>query len=527
MHGKRVAIYCRLSREDGLDESQSIAMQKKSLEDYVVGKGWKLHKIYVDDGYSGTNFDRPGFRQMLYDIEHGYLDIVLVKDLSRLGRNYVQTGYYTEEYFPDHNIRFIAINDNFDSLDECGNEFVPFKNIINEWYAKDISKKIRFTLDNKAKKGEAKNTVFPIFGYKYNEKYERVPDEETSPIVKLIFKKYIEFGSSTKVASYLTENEVKTPSYYNAIKYNYNKQKILKMHQSQWCHWTGYSVRDIISKREYLGDYITSKTKSKDFKNKKRYKNKDCFVFTERYKPIVEKEIWESANKIRINSRAGRVPTTENLFKGIVCCANCGKVMRFEKRVDKHKKDKFCCRYYCSNPNCSTTNSITKDRLRGIIENEFLFLKDKIVANFNEISTFFIDFLSKKNNFLFDYENEIKKIQDKNDMIDQYLKTLFEDKCNNKIPLSTYDYIFDKYLNEKEINLSRISNLQSAQCVGLQKQKALNLERAVDFKLNFSSLNKIIKKIFVSSSSINGSCKNFNYEINIIYPRSEIRAMEF
>ena len=174
MSQNRVAIYCRLSRDDGnVDESQSIQSQKAILTEYAIKNNFVIHDIYIDDGYSGTDFNRPSFLRMLEDIEHNKINIVITKDLSRLGRNYIQTGYYTEDYFPKHNVRYIAINDSFDTEKEETTDFAPFKNIINEWYAKDISKKIRFTLDNKAKNGEAKNTVFPIFGYTYNESYER------------------------------------------------------------------------------------------------------------------------------------------------------------------------------------------------------------------------------------------------------------------------------------------------------------------------------------------------------------------
>ena len=242
----RVAIYCRLSREDGNEESQSISSQKEILTDYVTKQGWNIVDIYIDDGFSGTNFERPDFKRLLVDIEIGKIDIVITKDLSRLGRNYIQTGYYTEEFFPEHNVRYIALNDGFDTSQEETTDFAPFKNIINEWYAKDISKKIRFTLDNKAKNGDPRNTVFPIFGYAYNENYERIPDPETAPIVQLIYKKYVEMGSSVKVARYLKEQKIKIPRYYNAIKYNYNKKKVLEMSEDELTTWRPDGIRELI-----------------------------------------------------------------------------------------------------------------------------------------------------------------------------------------------------------------------------------------------------------------------------------------
>ena len=236
----RVGIYCRLSQEDGCEESQSISAQKEILSDYVKKQGWEIVDIYADDGYTGTNFLRPQFRRMVEDIERGKINLVITKDLSRLGRNYVQSGYYLEEFFPDHNVRYIALNDNFDSVDEDSFDFMPFKNIINEWYAKDVSKKIRFSLDGKAKNGEPRNTVFPIFGYTYNEFYERVPDPRSAQTVRLIFEKYIEFASTSRVAKYLTSHKIYVPRLYNALKYGYNKAKILSMPPKTHTKWTAF-----------------------------------------------------------------------------------------------------------------------------------------------------------------------------------------------------------------------------------------------------------------------------------------------
>ena len=172
----RVAIYLRLSRDDGNEESQSIQSQREMLTSYVNEQGWSIYDEYVDDGFSGTNFNRPDFQRMIDDIERGIINMVITKDLSRLGRNYIQVGYYTEDYFPEKRVRYIAINDSYDSDNEDGNDFVPLRNFMNEWYAKDTSKKIRSILNEKAKNGEPRNTVVPIYGYTYNEKHERVPE---------------------------------------------------------------------------------------------------------------------------------------------------------------------------------------------------------------------------------------------------------------------------------------------------------------------------------------------------------------
>ena len=231
----RIAIYLRLSRDDGNEESQSIQSQREMLTTYVNEKGWKIYEEYVDDGFSGTNFNRPDFQRMISDIESGIINMVITKDLSRLGRNYIHVGYYTEDYFPEKRVRYIAVNDGYDSDNEDGNDFVPLRNFMNEWYAKDTSKKIRSILNEKAKNGEPKRTSLPLYGYAFNEKNERVPDYETAPIVKLIFDKFIELGSIAKVVAHLKEKKLKHQSFIMQLSINitnlkcylFQKQRVL------------------------------------------------------------------------------------------------------------------------------------------------------------------------------------------------------------------------------------------------------------------------------------------------------------
>ena len=371
----RTAIYCRLSREDGNEESQSIQAQKSVLTEYVQKQGWQIVDIYADDGFSGTNFDRPDFMRLLEDIEQGKIDLVITKDLSRLGRNYILTGYYVEEFFPEHNVRYIALNDSYDTLNEDGNEFVPFKNIINEWYAKDISKKIRFTLNNNAKNGVCKKTNHPLFGYNYNSAYERIPDPDTAPIVQLIYKKFIETSSTIKVAEFLKENHIKIPLYYNAIKFDYNKKKVMSMTEEELTDWNRDSIRQIIKNDAYLGTYRTSLTKSVNYKIKKRTKNKDCYIFENRFEPLIDRETWEIANKIMGRTRSGTIPLEENVFKGLVFCKDCHQLMRFEQQIDRKTNDRHIGKYYCVNKLCNCRNTIRKNFLIEVVRNELIELQ--------------------------------------------------------------------------------------------------------------------------------------------------------
>ena len=524
----RVAIYCRLSRDDGNEESQSIQSQKEILTDYVLSQGWIIAGYYIDDGYSGTNFDRPDFKRLLGDIEIGLIDIVITKDLSRLGRNYIQTGLYTEEYFPNRNVRYIALNDNYDTVREDGNEFVPFKNIINEWYAKDISKKIRFTLDNKAKSGEPRNTVFPIFGYTYNSAFERIPDPETAPIVQMIYKKYVEFGSSVKVARYLKAQKIKIPRYYNAIKYNYNKKKVLEMTEDQLTDWRPDGVREILEKEEYLGVYKTAQSKSVNFKNKKRSSNKDCYIFENRYEPLIDRETWEIANKIRKRTRSGSIPMEENIFKGLIFCADCDSLMRFERRkvISKSANRPYDYRHFCANKKCGHSNSIPKHCVITAVKLDLIDLKNTILAKETEFLELAKNYDSKGRTIKTDTTTELSKLIRRNADLDIFIQKLFEENAKGVIPTSTFEMMMNKYTKEKNLLEEEIKTLtrrEQEEMIKPNNEVKANTLVSILKELDEESvlqpaiIQKLIKKIIVKSKPINNSNKNKEYTITILY----------
>lgn len=513
----RVAPYYRLSREDGNDESQSIQSQREMVTAFInKQQGWLIVDEYVDDGYSGTNFKRPDFERLIEDIELGKIDIVITKDLSRLGRNYVAVGYYMEEYFPERNIRYIALIDGYDSDKEDCDDFVPFKNVINEYYAKDTSKKIRSILDNKARNGEARNTVVPLFGYMYNEAFERIPDPETAPIVKLVFKKFIELGSTEKVAIYLTDHKIKTPRYYNAIKYNYKKAKVLAQSEDELCRWTRSGVYDILKKEEYLGVYKTAQSKSISFKNKKRYRNKECYVFENRYEPLIDKVTWEMAKKlIRVNLGSS-VPIAENIFRGMLYCEDCGKKMRLEKRSNI-KKMIFDYRYYCNNQDCEFNNSITKAMLESAVIREIMQLKDIILSRKDDFLAFAATFDTSGRNIKTDIESELAKAMKRSSDVDVYIEKLFEQNVTGNIPTSTFNMMMAKYKREKEAIESEVRDLQRARNAEIANpQNELRASELIGLLEGLVETNilkpyiiqRLIKKIIVRTKFINNSMKN-------------------
>ncbi len=290
------AFYCRLSRDDDNEgDSNSIQHQKQILEKYAIDHGIKHYKFYVDDGYSGTNFNRPGFKEMLADIEAGHISTVVVKDMSRFGRNYLEVGMYTEIMFPEKDIRFIAVNDGVDS-DRDDSDFTPFRNIINEWYAKDTSKKIRAVFRNKGMSGERLSTQAP-YGYLKGEKGGLVVDEETAPIVKLIYELCAGGNGPGKIARILRERKINTPRTMDFLRTG----RADHYDPNDPCGWTSATVAGILGKKEYLGHTVNFKTTKKSFKSKKMIHNPEekQVVFENTHEAIIQPELWVVVQKNR------------------------------------------------------------------------------------------------------------------------------------------------------------------------------------------------------------------------------------
>ena len=518
-----VAKYLRLSKEDGKAESQSIQTQREMLNKYIKDHGWRVVDEYVDDGYSGTDFDRPDFKRLMSDIEIGKINLVIVKDLSRLGRNYIDLGKIMEELFPKYNIRLIAVNDGYDSNDERASDFAPLKNYFNEMYAKDTSRKIRSILNMKAQNGEPRNTVFPIFGYNYNEAYERIPDPETGPIVQLIYKKVIELGSSGLVAKYLTREKIKTPRYYNAVKFNYNKVKVLAMPEAKLYTWTAGMVRDIITREEYLGVYKTAQTSSLSFKLKKRYQNKNCYVFENRYEPLIDRSTWDMAQKMIKEARGSSVQLEDNPFRGIVYCEDCGKKMRLERRPNNGVLDY---RYYCNKSDCDNPNSITRRVLETIVARDLLELKDYILSKEKEFLEYASKFDCTGRDIKTDIETEIVRLKNKCQEVDMYIEKLFEQNIQGNLPNSTFTTMMSKYKREKDALENEIKILTRRHNAELQNPtNQLRAHELVDFFKTFDEttviqsnvIQKLIRRIGVRARMANGSKHQRIFDLRIQY----------
>ena len=321
------ALYCRLSRDDGTDsESNSISNQKKLLSQKAKEFGLANCRVYQDDGYTGTNFNRPAFQQLLEDIEMGYVTTVMVKDLSRLGRDYVSVGQYTDSYFPDHNVRFIAVNDMVDS-DEGENEIAPFKNVMNEMYARDISKKVRSSHRLRGTLGEPLGQ--PPYGYLKDptEKKRWIIDPEAAEVVRRIYGMCLEGKSNEVIARTLQEERILTPQAYWHSK---GIKRPGKYDHNDPCRWYKSEIAHVLTTQEYCGDVINFKTYSKSFKNKKRHENppENWTIFKDVHEPIISRSTFEQVQKLTANTKR-RPPKAQNgkksMFADLLVCADCGK----------------------------------------------------------------------------------------------------------------------------------------------------------------------------------------------------------
>ena len=362
------ALYPRLSHEDELQgESNSISNQKRILETYAKQNGFSNLRWYTDDGYSGANFQRPGFQAMLADIEAGKVGTVIVKDMSRLGRNYLQVGMYTEMIFPQKNVRFIAINDGVDSA-QGENDFAPLRNIFNEWLVRDTSKKIKAVKRSKGMSGKP-ITSKPVYGYLMDEDENFIIDEEAAPVVRQIYSLCLAGNGPTKIARMLTEQQTPTPG---TLEYR-RTGSTRRYHPGYECKWATNTVVHLLENREYTGCLVNFKTEKPSYKLKHSIENppEKQAVFENHHEPIIDRETWERVQELRKQRKRPNRYDEVGLFSGILFCADCGSVMYQQRyQTDKRKQDCYICGSYKKRTADCTAHFIRTDLLTaGVLSN--------------------------------------------------------------------------------------------------------------------------------------------------------------
>lgn len=470
------ALYCRLSRDDGMDgDSNSVANQKRLLSQKAKELGFANTKYYVDDGYTGTNFNRPGFQAMLVDIDMGYITAVMVKDLSCLGRDYVSVGNYTDSYFPERNVRFIAVNDSIDS-DEGESEIAPFKNILNEMYARDISKKVRSSHRLRGNMGEPLSQ--PPYGYMKSPENKKkwIIDPEAADIVKSIFKMCLDGKGNETIARILQEQKVLIPMAYWQSKGLPRGGKKTQPNPYKWCKTT---VQKILSQQEYCGDVINFKTYSKSFKNKTRLENpqENWAIFKNVHEAIIDREAFEQVQKLIAKTKR-RAPKPSNAQKSIFCdllyCGDCHKKLRHHTNTINKDIHYFV----CSNNKVDYRGSCPgRHYIRADAVEQVVMLELRRMAEFlHDDEQAFADILAQKSGAELMKEQkrnagELQKAIVRNDTVSRLYEKLYEDNATGKVSDEWFMQLSHKYEVERMELKAKISELRSKLMQSDEQQK--------------------------------------------------------
>ncbi|HZJ77996.1 MAG TPA: recombinase family protein [Clostridia bacterium] len=520
------ALYCRLSRDDGMEgDSNSVTNQKQLLQKYAKENGFENARYYVDDGYTGTNFNRPGFQKLLEDLEMGYVTAVIVKDMSRLGRDYLQVGYYTDTYFPDRNIRFIAVNDCVDS-DDGDNELAPFRNVMNEMYARDISRKVRSSHRLRGNAGEPLSQ--PPYGYMKSQENPKkwMIDPEAAAVVKDVFRMCIEGKGNETIARILQDNKVLVPmAYWHSKGLNRGGKKT----QTNPFKWAKSSVAKMLEQQEYCGDVINFKTYSKSFKNKARIPNsrENWAIFKDVHAPIIDRETFEQVQKLTAKTKR-RAPKPENSEKNIFCnvlrCADCSSKLWAHTNTVNKDIHYFSCSNYVKDTRgtCETRHYIRTDAIEQVVMLELkrlaYFLRDDEEA--------FADLLAQKTNKDILAENkqieaDLQKSIVRNETVARLYEKLYEDNASGKVTDEWFMQLSHKYEAERmELKAKILGLREKLSSIGtMQQSKDLfigAIRKFMDMQtLTAPLLQELIDHIDVYESQ--GTGKNRTQRIVIYY----------
>lgn len=523
----RVGLYMRLSREDGdKEESSSVTNQREMLKRYVSEQeNFFILKEYVDDGYTGTNFDRPGFKQMIEDIEAGIIDTVITKDLSRLGRERLGVGHYTEIYFPEHNVRYIALLDNIDTYFDAGmNDMAPFKGVINDMYVRDISKKIRSSLIERKKAGNFLGVTAP-YGYQKdpNNKFHLIINEKEAEVVKRVFRLYLEGNGLTRIAQILTKDGIPVPGESRDI----GKTRRTALYSS----WKQTTIRRILDNRVYLGELVQFKRRKINYKSKRRITvpEEERYICRGTHEAIIDEESFNAVQNILKKNKSFKGTKHDYLFKGLLFCSECGARLNVTysnyalKRYGEYRYTTICYSYSRLYSDICTRHSNSIPELEEVLIKH---IKEVCKRYINENLQDELISMAKKQKQLelkqISNEKRLETISQKISDIGLYIKNLYMDKVKGVV--SENDYISlvadftkdrDNLIKEKE-ELITIINNQKPQIDETAKTEKLAKEFLSLEKPTKQLLNELIEKITISE----------NKEINIYFKFNELNEMK-
>ena len=515
------ALYARLSKDDEQQgESLSIENQKRILETYARDNGFLNCRFFVDDGWSGANFQRPGFMEMMDCVENGEVKCVITKDLSRMGRNYLQVGMFTEITFPKKGVRFIAINDGVDSA-QGENDLTPLKNLFNEWMVRDTSKKIKAVKRAKGMSGKP-TTTQPVYGYLMGEDERFIVDEEAAPVVKQIYDLCLAGNGPSKIARVLTEQGVPTPG---TLEYR-RTGSTRRYHPGYECKWATNTIVHILERKEYLGHLVNFKTEKVSYKVKSSVENPEekQVIFENAHEPIIDPDTWERVQELRKQRKRPNRYDEVGLFSGLLFCADCGSVLYQQRYENKtRKQDCYICGNYKKRTHDCTAHFIRTDLLTaGVTAN----LK-KITAYAAKHEKQFMKLLVQQNEDGGKRRNAAKKreleaAEKRIGELSAIFKRLYEDSVAGRITDERFAELSADYEAEQRQVRAHAAELQAelskAQEASVNAERFMNIvRRHISFEeLTPTLLREFIEKIVVHECSYDEN-KHRRQEIEIYY----------
>ena len=521
---KKTALYCRLSQDDGLEgDSNSIQNQKNILQKFAEDHHFPNPCFYVDDGFSGGNFQRPAFQQMISDIENGEIGIIVTKDLSRLGRNQLHTGLYIEERFPMFDVRYIAINDNVDTDSSESNDLMPFKNLFNEWFIRDTSRKIRAVLKAKAERGERLGTRAPYGYIKDPETKKLAVDDEAAAIVRRIFAMCASGNGPSQIARILKKEQVLTPTMYAYTRYGMNHTCLDTAHPY---NWSDSAIANLLENEIYLGNTVNMKYSSKSYKDKRRveHSREECLVFKDTHPALITQEVWDIVQRVRKNRRRPTKMEEQNEYSGLVFCADCGSNMVLHRaRTMSASYNHFTCRTYKKDGESCTGHYIRECVLDEVVLEDLR----RVTAMARERPEEFAAYIGSRQSAEIQreirrQEKELAAMRKRKAELDAIFKKLYEDSVLSRITTEQFQMLSSSYTEEqnqiaagipqKEADIQRLRETVSGTDGFLDKAK-----RYMDItELTPELLRLFIEKIVVHEKEVKWS-KHAPQTVEIYY----------
>ena len=450
---KKTALYCRLSQDDGIEgDSNSIQNQKTILQKFAEDHHFPSPCFYVDDGFSGGTFQRPAFQQMISDMENGEIGIIVTKDLSRLGRNQLHTGLYIEERFPMFGVRYIAINDNVDTDSSESNDLMPFKNLFNEWFIRDTSRKIRAVLKAKAERGERLGTRAP-YGYRKDPGTKKlIVDEEAASIVRRIFAMCAGGSGPSQIARILKKEQILTPTMYAYTRYGITHTCLDTAHPY---NWSNSAIANLLENEIYLGNTVNMKHSSRSYKDKRRVEHprEECMVFENTHPALITREVWDMVQRVRKNKRRLSKMEEQNKYSGLVFCADCGSNMVLHRaHTMSASYNHFTCRTYKKDGEACTGHYIRECVLDEIVLEDLR----RVTSAAREHPEKFAAYIGSKQSIELQreirrQEKELAAMRKRKAELDAIFKKLYEDSVLGRITTEQFQMLSGSYTEEQNL----------------------------------------------------------------------------